>query len=175
MKYQYVVKGTRNDELLSKQFEDAGDAVRFAETCGWGDVRVSSVEVEAPSVDAVKSKGLSAKGKDAACKLLLAGDYETIERDWRASKYTSDIIALDGDVLVFIDVCTSRDREHCFSVYDANRERVIEKFESIALDYLASNPDIADAPVRFDVIAVAVISKERAFVKHHVNFAHQEQ
>ena len=45
MKYQYVVKGTENGEQREKLFEDGGDAIRFAETCGWDDVQTSSVKV----------------------------------------------------------------------------------------------------------------------------------
>lgn len=53
---------------------------------------------------------LGAWGEDLAAVFLEGKDYVIVERDWKTGHRDLDIIALDGDTLVFVEVKTRRNR-----------------------------------------------------------------
>jgi putative endonuclease len=52
------------------------------------------------------NKEIGQRGEDYAVKYLQSIDYTILEQNWRFSRAEIDIIALDGEVLVFIEVKT---------------------------------------------------------------------
>ena len=50
--------------------------------------------------------GLGRAGEDAAADYLVAKGYTIVTRRWRGSGGEIDIVALDGDTLVFVEVKT---------------------------------------------------------------------
>ncbi len=46
------------------------------------------------------------KGEDLAAEYLSSKGYRILERNWRWSRAEADIIAMDGEVLVFVEVKT---------------------------------------------------------------------
>ena len=78
-----------------------------------------------------------------------------------------DIVAWDGGELVFVKVRTRTSIERGFPserVTPQQRGRA-EKMAS----YFLSDFDAVDIPVRFDVVALMVVSEDRAFVRHYRN------
>lgn len=49
-------------------------------------------------------------GEDLAAAYLEKKGYTIVERDWKSGRRDIDIIALDGDVVVFVEVKTRRNR-----------------------------------------------------------------
>lgn len=49
-------------------------------------------------------------GEDVAADYLLRQGYTILERDWKSGHRDLDIIALDGDTVVFVEVKTRRNR-----------------------------------------------------------------
>ena len=49
-------------------------------------------------------------GEDLAAAYLQRKGYTIVERDWKSGRRDIDIIALDGDVVVFVEVKTRRNR-----------------------------------------------------------------
>ena len=49
-------------------------------------------------------------GEDLAAKYLEEKGYTIVERDWKSGRRDIDIIALDDDVVVFVEVKTRRNR-----------------------------------------------------------------
>ncbi len=93
----------------------------------------------------------AAAERDAA-QLLIAAGYEILERNFRCKAGELDIIARDGDALVFVEVRSRSDDEHGHAVEmigRAKQRRVVR----VARYYLA-----AAAPrferCRFDVVAI---------------------
>ena len=49
-------------------------------------------------------------GEDLAAARLEQEGYTIVERDWKSGRRDIDIIALDGDIVVFVEVKTRRNR-----------------------------------------------------------------
>ena len=114
-----------------------------------------------------KPKSLSHRGKDAAARYLELMDFEVVERDWKCPAGKVDIVAWDDGELVFVKVKTRASIERGFPserVTPQQRGRA-EKLAS----YFLSGFDAVDIPVRFDVVALIVVSEDRAFVRHYKN------
>ena len=113
----------------------------------------------------VRNRELGRRGEDAAAKFLHRHGYDVVERNWTCFAGEADIIARDGDTLVFVEVKTRRGTDHGFpgeAVGPAKRER----YERIALAYVQGHC-MEEVVVRFDVIAIVAVSEDRALVRHH--------
>lgn len=113
-----------------------------------------------------RSKELGRRGEEVAASFLHDRGYEIVERNWTCPAGEADIVARDGNVLVFVEVKTRSSCEKGFpaeAVTAAKRER----YEKIALMYIA-DCDIVDVAVRFDVVSIVVVASDRAFVRHHI-------
>ena len=76
-----------------------------------------------------------------------------------------DLVARDGDTIVFADVTVSTVEDGGFRECQLSREQA----ELLAASWLGEHPDEADIEVRFDHVALMVCGESRAFRKHHVN------
>ena len=93
-------------------------------------------------------------GEDAAVRFLQAKGYKILERNFRCSFGEMDIIARQGDELVFIEVRSRRSEgfgDPAESV-GAVKQR---KLSRIALHYLQKH-DLLDTKARFDVLGIRV-------------------
>jgi putative endonuclease len=95
------------------------------------------------------------RGVDAeqtAAELLLAAGYEIVERNFRCRAGELDIVARDGDLLVFVEVRSRSDGAHGDAVEmvrDGKRRQVIR----VARYYLAAAVPAFER-CRFDVVAI---------------------
>ena len=93
-------------------------------------------------------------GEALALKQIKRLGYKKIIRNYRCPLGEVDLIARDGDTLVFIEIKTRRGK----SIYYA-KEAVDEKkkrqLSKVALAYMKSN-NCCEAEARFDVVAVNV-------------------
>jgi putative endonuclease len=91
-------------------------------------------------------------GEDLACEELQRRGYAILDRRYRRRGGELDIVARDGQTIVFVEVKT---REGC--EYGAGAESVTRvkrsRMASIALDYL-SRHRLTDCPCRFDVVSI---------------------
>ncbi|MBK6500131.1 MAG: YraN family protein [Saprospiraceae bacterium] len=51
-----------------------------------------------------KQQKIGTLGEDIVCQFLINLGYRILERNWRYSKAEIDIIAMDGNILTFIEV-----------------------------------------------------------------------
>ena len=107
------------------------------------------------------------RARAAAKRFLTHRGYDILETPWVAhnGKDKFDIVAEDGNTLVFVNVFAQKGG----SVFpEARMER--KRAEGLALQYLANTDrDIADKPIRFDAIALVVLNKSRALLRHHIH------
>lgn len=89
--------------------------------------------------------------RDAA-QLLVAAGYEIVERNFRCKVGELDIVARDGDVLVFVEVRCRSDGDHGDAIEMIRRSKQ-RRVTRVARYYLA-----AAAPAfercRFDIVAI---------------------
>ncbi len=110
----------------------------------------------------LKSRAVKAAEKFLACK-----GYDVLETEWSCFAGEIDIIARDGDTIVFADV-NAKDAGATGFPEESRSKSDRERLEKIALAYLADH-DTGELRIRFDDIALVVLGGNRAIVRHHVN------
>ncbi len=103
----------------------------------------------------LSKKEIGTRGEDLAARFLEQNGLKVLERNWRCDIAEADIIALDGDMLVVIEVKT-RTSEWYGPPEEAVDERKQEKMIEAAEIYL--NTKELDYEVRFDIIAILLSS-----------------
>ena len=106
-------------------------------------------------------KGMDAE--DRAVEFLHHCGYQILEKNWRTGHLELDIIAKDGDVLVFVEVksrATKKFGDPALSVSREKQKRLISAasryMESIGHDWM----------IRFDIITLIVRSKDDFELEH---------
>jgi putative endonuclease len=94
---------------------------------------------------------LGRSGEDAAEERLRTNGYRILDRRFRCSAGEIDIIALDGDTLVFVEVKTRRRGNRHIAPSDAVDWRKRARMVRAARFFLGRHP-ACDRPCRFDVI-----------------------
>ena len=93
--------------------------------------------------------------------------YEIIETAWSCEIGTIDVIAKDGDTLVFTCVKCNDTAEDGLPKDDITEARR-DALEHIAAKFLTSFEG-CDMAIRFDLISMLAIGSDRALIRHHVN------
>lgn len=99
-------------------------------------------------------RSLGAFGENAAAAHLSREGYGIVARGWRCAAGELDIVATQGEQLVFVEVRTRRGT-HAYpeeSITHTKQTRLI----ALAYAYLAAHDLPADALWRIDIIAVVV-------------------
>jgi putative endonuclease len=94
---------------------------------------------------------LGEKGEGLAVKFLKKKGYRIVEQNYKTNIGEIDIIALDGNVLVFIEVKT-RESIGFGLPFEAVNRRKRRKIVNVALSYLKRFDDLP--PCRFDVVSI---------------------
>ena len=95
---------------------------------------------------------LGRKGERLAARFLKKHGYRLLQRNYTCPRGEIDLVALDGEEVVFVEVRTRTDDafgDPAESVTSKKRRQV----SSVALDY-ARRKKLADQPMRFDVVTV---------------------
>lgn len=96
-----------------------------------------------------------ASGEDyerRAARLLVAGGLRVVTRNFRARTGEVDIIALDGNTLVFVEV-RARSNPAFTSAAGSVDRRKQRRLYNTAQRFLQRHPQWRDLPCRFDVVA----------------------
>lgn len=114
-----------------------------------------------------RNKALGLRGEEAAAQYLVNRGYDILERNWTCFAGEADIIARDGDILVFAEVKTRSDERMGFPSEAVTKEKR-QRYEKIACAYVADH-EFAEMMIRFDVLGMLVVDEERFIVRHHIN------
>ena len=95
---------------------------------------------------------VGANAESIAVELLLSRGFEIVERNYRCKAGELDIVALDGDDMVFVEVRSRADDEHGDAIETVNRRKQ-NKVRQVAEIYLAHRQPPQDS-FRFDVVAI---------------------
>ncbi len=97
---------------------------------------------------------LGERGEALAFEKIKRLGYTHIIKNYRCRLGEVDLVAKDGDVLVFIEIKTRRGRPLGFAKEAVNlRKR--KQLSKVALNYMKTN-DCCDVSARFDVVAVSL-------------------
>ena len=94
---------------------------------------------------------LGQKGESLAVKFLETRGYKIISKNFKTSLGEIDIIAQDGDTVVFIEVKTRANDSFGYP-FEAVHSRKRRKLRDLALLYLKKKGK--EFPVRFDVLSI---------------------
>ena len=98
-------------------------------------------------------------GEDLAFKEIKRLGYKKILRNYRCPLGEVDLVAIDGDTLVFIEVKTRKGRSLSYAkeAVNAKKRRQLSK---VALFYMKTN-NLNGVRARFDVVAVSLAGGEQ--------------
>ena len=95
---------------------------------------------------------LGESGENLACRELESRGYAILARRYQTRHGEIDIVAEDGDVIVFVEVKRRRTREFGTAAEAVTRWKQ-RRVAAMAVDYLARNR-VTTRPCRFDVVAI---------------------
>lgn len=100
-----------------------------------------------------ENRGAAAE-RYAAGRLEREG-YRILETNFRARPGEIDVIALDGDVLVFVEV-RQRTGDYFGSAEESVDQRKVRRILDTAGIYVSRHPELADSIWRVDLVAVTL-------------------
>ncbi len=98
-------------------------------------------------------------GEDLAFKEIKGLGYKKILRNYRCPLGEVDLIAMDGDTMVFVEVKTRKGRPLAYAK-EAVNDRKRRQLSKVALFYMKSN-NLNEVKARFDVVAVSLAGGEQ--------------
>jgi len=101
-------------------------------------------------------------GEELATQYLIKQNYKILDRNWRWFKHEVDIIALDKNILVFVEVKT---RQYGFG--ENAKEAITNKKQKLIIEaaHAYINEKQMDFEVRIDIIAV-LLKGEKHYIEH---------
>lgn len=110
-----------------------------------------------------KHNDLGKWGEDIAADYLQRKGYVILERDWKSGHRDLDIIAMDGDTVVFVEVKTRSNRLFTDPV-DAVGYQKIRHLQQAANHYVKYRH--IDRDIRFDIICIVVSEEKTPEIEH---------
>lgn len=110
-----------------------------------------------------KHNETGARGERLAEEFLVTNGYRILHRNWRTAQKEIDLIALDGDEIVFFEIKTRSGLNFGLpeeAVTQAKQKHLRQAAEIFSLQY----PE--DQKFRFDVISILLRAGEIAELKH---------
>lgn len=101
----------------------------------------------------IERQNLGKDGENLACQELTSRGYAIVARGYRTRFGEIDIIARDGEAMVFVEV-KRRSGPACGTAAEAVTRPKQLRVVRMAVDYLAREGLFDKIPVRFDVVAI---------------------
>ena len=117
----------------------------------------------------MQRQALGKTGEDLAVTELERRGYAILARRYRTRHGEIDIVARDGETLVFVEV-KAKERAEFGTAAEAVTVRKQRRVASMAVDYLARN-HLTASPCRFDVVAIDGVGEEAVLTVYRSAFA----
>jgi putative endonuclease len=108
-----------------------------------------------PSPDPRRATGSA--GEDHAVEWLERHGFSIIERNWRCARGEIDIVARDGDMIVFVEVKT-RTGQGAGHPFEAVTSRKLTRIRQLVPAWFHAHRDQTARAIRIDCIAVTMIA-----------------
>jgi putative endonuclease len=109
-------------------------------------------------------KDIGKQGEDLAAKILSEKGWEIKDRNYRYGKGEIDIIAKDGEVLVFVEVKTRTNLEYGLPENSITKKK-IQQLKKVSECYLYEK-EISDTNCRIDVISIMMEPRKEPIIEH---------
>lgn len=106
---------------------------------------------------------LGKQGEELACVALRRRGYAIVAQRYRTRCGEIDVVARDGDTIVFVEV-KAKAGHRCGTAREAVTRRKRRQVISMASEYLARHCVSADA-FRFDVVAVTILAGQPPLIE----------
>lgn len=106
-------------------------------------------------------------GEDAACKYLIKKGYKIIDRNFRKKYQEIDIIALDGSVLVFIEVKTRKSNAYG-TPFESIAPWKLRHLVQLAQFYKLTHSNLPE-DMRIDAIGIILAGDKIETIEHLEN------
>jgi putative endonuclease len=106
---------------------------------------------------------LGSEGEGLAVEFLKKKNYKIIAKNYKTFIGEIDIIAKDGDTIVFVEVKT-RANDAFGLPFEAVNKGKRQKLKNLALLFLKKHP--REAPARFDVISIVQTHDGNKVIEH---------
>jgi putative endonuclease len=110
---------------------------------------------------------LGATGEKVAAKHLRGHGYRIVARNYRCRAGEIDLIALDGDTIVFVEVKTRRQADAADPEVNVTFEK--RRHLTRVSRYYLMERSAQDRPSRFDVVSVLMPEGGKPVVEHFVD------
>ena len=111
-------------------------------------------------------KTLGSKGEDIAVEFLRHKGFRILEKNYKTFVGEIDIIALDGETVVFIEVKTRANDSFGYP-FEAVHSKKRLKLRNLALLYMKKQGK--EIPIRFDVLSIMCASNGHKQIEHIVD------
>ncbi len=100
----------------------------------------------------MRTHGTGRLGESLACQHLKSLGYTILDTNWRSSEGEIDVVARDGETIVFVEVKARTTRRFGLPE-DAITRRKRRRLQQAGLAYLGAH-ELLDRPWRIDVVAL---------------------
>ncbi len=111
--------------------------------------------------------GLGRAGERQAERFLKARRYRIVTRNYRCPAGEIDLVALDGDIIVFVEVKTRTGREHADPQDAVNL--IKQQHLARAAEYFLRHTHSEERMYRFDIIAITVLPDQTREIEHFID------
>lgn len=126
------------------------------------------IDPDRPLAD-LKPREVGIEGEEIAASYLERRGYEILERNWRHGRREADIVVRDNETVVLVEVktrsCLGEDFREVMPELAVNAKKQ-EGYRSLALGYISEHPEVHS--IRFDVIAINLVARRTASLRHLV-------
>jgi putative endonuclease len=106
-----------------------------------------------PPASKPETKSLGDFGERVAAAHLQAKGYRVVERNFRVVEAELDIVARDGESLVFVEVRTRKGGAQGMAALSVGPRKAAKLLHAVDW-YVERHPECADLPMRIDVVTV---------------------
>jgi putative endonuclease len=114
--------------------------------------------------DAVETPRPGAGGEEMACRLLRETGYGILARNFRCRGGEIDIVARDGDAVVFVEVKERHGARHGSASEAVTRGKRLRIVHAARL--FAARKGLTESPMRFDVVSIDWDERGVAGLRH---------
>jgi putative endonuclease len=117
-----------------------------------------------------KRQQLGDFGERTARAHLEAKGYRIVDRKFRVRDAEIDLVARDGDQVVFVEVRTRRGAYPGMAALSVTRKKSLQLLRAVEW-YIERHPDVADLSLRIDVVAIELDSAGKLTDVNHIEDA----